>query len=123
MKYVFLFASLVIIGCSQSPKDCSRFREGTFKYSDPVYGNITVVRNDSIQIESDIVNNTKIIGAVEWMSDCKYTLTYKEAINFSQNDLVGRQIEVEITETNNNSYRCIISDGLSDSDIWIVKVD
>lgn len=110
-------------GCSQPPKDCSHFKTGTFKYANPSYANFIVVRDDSIQIETDTVNNAKIIGSIEWIDNCKYILTYKEAINLPQNNLMGKQIEVKIVEADNKGYKCRASDGLKDLDIEMVKVD
>ncbi len=121
MKYFTLLLALIFLSCSSQPKDCSKFRTGTFKYKNPDYANYLVTRNDSIQIEADEKNNTKTISSIEWISDCKYILTCKEVVNLS-NDIIGLQVEVKITKTNNNSYKYISTDGSRSINLEMVKV-
>lgn len=122
MRLLILFLISIIFSCSQQ-KNCSNFRTGTYKYSDPHYAGIVITRNDSIQIERDTVNNTEIVGAVEWVSDCRYILTYKDAVNLPLDKILGAQIDVNITETSYNSYKCTSTDASKSLTIELVKLD
>lgn len=103
MKYFFLLFLLTIFSCSPKPKDCQRFKTGTFRYTDSTLKNLIVERNDSMQIETDEKENTKVICEVEWLSDCTYLVTPVEIINFPE-DTKLVPMEIEIIETTNNSY-------------------
>ena len=108
MRYFILLCSFVIFSCSTKPKDCSSFKTGTFEYSNSDYAGWVVVRNDSIQIESNKKENIKLIGSIKWSSDCQYIITYKEAVNFSEENIIGRKIIVNISKTFDDSYECKI---------------
>jgi hypothetical protein len=121
MRYFILLLPLIILSCSSQPKDCSKFKTGTFKYKNSDYSNYLVTRNDSVQIEADEKNNTKTISSIEWVSDCEYTLTCKEVINLSS-DIVGLQVQVKIIETSNNNYKYISTDGSRSINLEMIKI-
>lgn len=105
MRYLSLFIMLFLItGCSTQSKNCSKFRTGTFKYPNPEFKNFIITRNDSTQIEVNKQNNDRLISAIEWLSDCKYTLTYIEVSNPKDEDLLNVKITVDVTNISGNSY-------------------
>jgi len=107
MRYLILLCSLVIFNCSSKPKDCQRFKTGTFVYEDNLaLKDFIVERNDSMQVEINELNNSKIICKIKWLSDCKYIVTPIELINYPKDAKIV-PMEVEIIETNNNSYKFI----------------
>lgn len=107
MRYIFLLLSFIIFSCDSHPKKCTYFRTGIFEYSNSDYAGWLVTRNDSIQIESNEKENIKLTGTIEWLSDCQYMITYKDAVNFSEEDIIGRKIIVDITKTFDESYKCM----------------
>lgn len=46
-----------------------------------------------------------MVGAIEWLSDCQYTLTYIEVNNPKAKSLVGVKFTVDITSTSEDSYK------------------
>ncbi len=104
MKYFFLLLSLTIFSCSAQKKDCSKFKTGTFKYPSND-SSFVITRNDSIQIEFNEKTNLKMVGDIEWLSDCQYTLTYIEVNNPKAKSLVGVKFTVDITSTSEDSYK------------------
>jgi len=127
MRYfILLLLVLTFFTCStqlKNKKDCSHFRTGTFKYNKKGYESYNIVRNDSIQIETNSNNNIKIITSVEWISNCEYILTYKDIINFPYKDsLLGKKIYVEILQTKNDTYKCHVTSSTVDEEIEFIKI-
>lgn len=107
MRYLLTILGIMLIfGCSNKPKNCSKFKTGTFIYLDSKMKGLKVERNDSMQIETDTNFNSKIICKVEWLSECSYLVTPIKSINFPDSTKLA-PIEVEIIETTNNSYTFI----------------
>lgn len=85
-------------------QDCNNFRIGVFKYENPVFSDWTVTRKDSIQIEYDKGSNLKMVGAINWVSDCKYNLTYIEVSDPKQKNLIGVKLTVDINAISRDEY-------------------
>ncbi len=101
MKYLLLLFLLTATSCSKPPKNCSKFKTGTFEYKN--YDSI-VTRNDSIQIEINNNKKTKTVSSIKWLSNCQYILTYKETNNPLAKELIGSKIKVDILSVSKNSY-------------------
>ncbi|MGY3792181.1 hypothetical protein [Aquimarina sp. 433] len=105
MRYLLLTLLLsTITGCYAQSKDCSKFKTGTFKYPND-NSSFVITRNDSIQVEFDKKNNFKMVGSVEWLSDCQYKLTYTEVSDPRASSLVGVSFTVDITSASDNTYK------------------
>ena len=102
--FIILVIAITLVDCSKTPKDCSNFKTGNFKYQDTNLSNWIVIRNDSLQIEVDNAINKETIAIVKWVSDCQYNLTYKKVIDSSMNSLLGTTITVDILSTSEKSY-------------------
>ncbi|RZK07572.1 MAG: hypothetical protein EOO46_14645 [Flavobacterium sp.] len=102
-KIIFgLFITLSSLMYSQE-KHCSDFKIGNFIYKDAPYTGWTVVRGDSLQVESNKSLNWHVEGTVKWISECKYELTYTKAVS---DDLIGKTVYVEIVEIKENEIIC-----------------
>lgn len=124
MRYLLLLSVFAITSCSGQTKDCSKFKTGTFKYSSPEYSSQTIVRNDSIQIETNSKNNVEIVTSVEWVNECKYILTYVDVVNYPKKDeVIGKKITIDIISSDGNTYTCHAVSDAMDSKIEMIKVN
>ncbi len=104
MRFLLIILVLFFLtSCSNKPNNCSKFKTGTFVYLDSKMKGLKIERNDSMQIETDKNFNSKIICEVKWLSECSFLVTPIESFNFPEGAKLV-PIEVEITETTNNSY-------------------
>ena len=123
MKYFAFFFLLITFNCKSQTNDCSKFKTGTFEYSDSNIKYI-IVRTDSTQIESNKENNFKIISDLKWTSDCEYVLTYKDIINYSNKDqLIGKKIIVTVIKINDNTFTVHAKSDVIDSQIEFIKIN
>ncbi len=122
IRYFVFICLFVIFSCSSKPKNCSKFKKGTFKYKNSSYSNWIVTRNDSIQTEIDKLNSIKIIGKIKWLSDCRYILTYTDISDLEQKNVIGTTVDVEILSTNNDSYKCIAINNESTLNLNMIKI-
>ncbi|MBP2832142.1 hypothetical protein J8281_08065 [Aquimarina sp. U1-2] len=116
MKYFFLLLSLTIFSCFAQKKDCNKFKTGTFKYSDN--DDWVVTRTDSTQIEVNKKNGRTLRSSINWLSNCEYVATVKD-VNSSVNDIIGKVIKVNITQTDKDTY---IVYATSDEESYKVKM-
>ena len=122
MKYFVLLLCLTVVNCSKKPKDCSDFKTGVFIHKNPDFSNWIILREDSIQTGIDIKDNSKLISSIEWLSDCNYSLTYKEVSENFKDSLIGTKINVNIINVIDNAYQYETNNGLYKTKGWIVKV-
>jgi len=124
MKYSLIVTLLLTIySCSSQNLDCSKFKTGTFVYVDSNNQGTKIIRNDSIQIESNDKNDIKIVTTVKWASDCEYVLTYKDIENYPKKDqIIGKKINVKIIGTKNDTYICHATSDAIDSKIKFIKI-
>jgi len=104
MKYILI--TLILIGltsCKAQEKDCSKFRTGTFKYTDPELKDWIIIRTDSVQIEENANSGRILKGKIKWHSDCQYTLIFNEVIPPTDH-LIGKKVNVDILNTESNTY-------------------
>lgn len=84
------------------PKDCERFKEGTFYNKNKTY---KITRTENNQVEYDLLTNTSYHFEVHWLYDCAYNLTFKHSTNktdtfaLKPNDL----LRIQFTEIKDNS--------------------
>jgi hypothetical protein len=123
MKQLLLFA-LVLLSMNTFAQDCSKFKTGKFKYSDATLGDVIVVRDKAGQIEKNAKTNTEIHGSIDWVTDCKYILTFKKVVNADIPEIIGKQIAVEIIETHGNKYKCRVTDNNGfDGVLEVIKIE
>jgi hypothetical protein len=95
---------LTFSSCAQEIK-CSNFKIGTFKYSDPLYADLKVIRTDSTQMEINTISGLEMHGSIKWINECNYVLTITKVLNADLENVIGKTIEVEIIETKSDSYK------------------
>lgn len=105
MRYLFLLFFLTTYNTFAQSSDCSKFKTGDFKYTNPDFEHFMIVRNDSIQIETDTKSGVIMTGSIKWLSDCKYTLTYTEVNDSNRESIIGLQFYVDIISTKDNTYK------------------
>lgn len=81
---------------------CSNFRTGKFIYIG-INDGIVILRDSCYQTESNGIKKIKM--KIEWISDCKYKLTFVEPITKEDEILQNKTILVTIYETTNNTYK------------------
>ena len=106
---IFLFSSNLI-----SQINCADYKSGRFEYHRPnLKGNYVVERNDSIQIEYDLILDTKSVFKINWISDCEYDLTFIKGTkpplikNLFVDDF---RIKIYSTEDDNYSFMIIMEE-------------
>ena len=109
---VLLFSLTFSLTWSQKKK-CRELLNGSFIYADQKAQDWIVYRRDSLQIETNTKTGVEIHASIEWISDCKYVLTYIKVLNTDDSFFIGKKINVEITEVKENfiKYRSV-SNGL-----------
>ena len=105
---VLLFSLTFSLTWSQKKK-CRELLNGSFIYADQKAQDWIVYRRDSLQIETNTKTGVEIHASIEWISDCKYVLTYIKVLNTDDSFFIGKKINVEITEVKDNfiKYRSV----------------
>lgn len=84
-KTILNLLLLIPIFCIAQKKDCSPFKTGNFIMTSEMFPGIEIAifRDEMVQIEEQINNgskesklNGKLYEKIEWLSDCKYKLTF-----------------------------------------------
>lgn len=106
MLMTFIFQWLNISTSFSQNNNCKSFRTGKFKLvDDKINKEYLIIRNDSIQIETELKTGQVTKFKINWESDCKYTLTFIEArqeiIDFYKN----KKLNIEIVEIYDNGYK------------------
>ncbi|MBS7321794.1 MAG: hypothetical protein KIG55_09410 [Myroides sp.] len=104
-------------------KNCSAFWTGTFSYADKEMP-YRIVRDESIQIETNTDTGDELHTSIEWKSDCEYILTYIK-IKYPKRDmnyLLGTKIFVKILETNGNRMKVHVKSNVLDNEYEFIKV-
>lgn len=110
MRFLILFALLLIAQLSSAqPKDCQRYRTGTFRIDDPDTGTSTIItRKGAVQRER--MGNNEIRLKVVWLNDCAYTLELltgkkRDKKNMKESGFdPAMVVKVEILETAEDHY-------------------
>lgn len=106
--------------CIAQKKDCSSFKTGNFIMTSEMFPGVEVAifRDEIVQIEERINNDTnvskpegKLYEKIEWLSDCKYKLTFDltkgEADDMAKYINNNGGIITTILEVDNNCYSFI----------------
>ncbi|UKN02721.1 hypothetical protein K6119_04230 [Paracrocinitomix mangrovi] len=105
---ILVYSLLIITNSYAFSQDlnCSRFKNGKFRYEDEKAGVTIIERKGSNQIEYGSHAGLKIEFKVKWLDDCTYTLKVKKVIENPMNITISNDLilTVEIIETKDNSY-------------------
>ena len=106
---VFLSYLLWTVFCSlnlHNGIDCTSFRNGKFKLVDKeIEQEYLIERNESIQIEMDLKNNTISKFRVTWVTDCEYELDILEGRKEVMDFFTGKTLSIRIVETFDKGYK------------------
>ena len=105
-KYLFaLFLFSSTFGFSQN-LDCSDFRTGEFRYTDPNFSDVIVIRTEKLQIERFQKTGEEVHLYIDWISECEYTLTFKKVVNadskIATKNMTGKELPVKILKIEGN---------------------
>ena len=83
MRIIMLFLFFALISACQkvdTNTDCSQFHNGKFifKSGNPVKPQFSIVRDDSIQVETNLTDNSVTKLAITWTDTCAYELRLLE---------------------------------------------
>ena len=101
----FLLLLLTAFGYSQS-MDCARFKEGTFKFTDPATKKVCIIKRTG-NIQTEKMEDTEEVYDFDlvWIDDCTYTLSPTAATAARNKDVLkSGTMTVKITKTKENSY-------------------
>lgn len=110
-KTILLIILLFSITIYSQKKKCSDYKIGKFIYTNPLYKNWKVSRNETEQIETDKENKIELKASVNWISDCEYILTYTSFNDSMEHAIIGQKLTVKIIEVKSDSLICV-SEGL-----------
>ncbi|WP_297332557.1 hypothetical protein [Flavobacterium sp.] len=76
MKKLYLFTFLIIAAVSYSQADCSKFRNGTFKFTDPESKKVCIIDRDGDTQTERVENSDEVYEfRVTWTDSCTYTIS------------------------------------------------
>jgi len=103
--YFAIALLLPLLGFAQS-KDCLKFKDGTFKVTDPASKKVCIItRNGNVQTEKMEESEEVYDFDLVWIDDCTYTVSPTPATVARNKDVtkVGT-MTVKITKTTDKSY-------------------
>ena len=103
--------SLFLFNCRQ-PMSCDKIKNGKFFYYSKLNrSKILIERIDSLQIETDVKNNSILRSKIGWQNDCKFQIFVNALSNtkFTKQDslLATNASTIEITHVTPYFYICI----------------
>ncbi len=121
--HTLIILLLTLSSCAQE-KNCSEFKIGKFKYTDEKMP-FEIIRNDTLQIERNLKTGVEIHTSVDWKSECEYILTYKKILNINRDvsDVIGKQIFVNILETDGNKIKVQAKSDAIDDELEFIKTE
>lgn len=73
--FCFLLISTIFVVSCKNPPECLRFKNGKFFTFSPVTKKkIVIERNDTLQIETDVVTKETMKSKIVWKSPCEYDI-------------------------------------------------
>ena len=106
LKYLVTFFLISSTYGFSQDLDCTDFRTGEFRYTDPNLSGIIVIRTEKLQIERYEETGEEVHLYIDWISECEYTLTYKKIINPStkrlKKNMTGKEMPVKILKIEGN---------------------
>lgn len=106
MKKITFYCLLLMLPILSFAQDCSRFKNGTFKVTDPTTKKVCIIKRDG-NIQTEQMDGAEEIYDFDlvWTSDCSYTITPTAATAARNKDLQkAGTMMVRITKTKENSY-------------------
>ena len=105
---IFLVAVFTFLSTSLFAQnvECQEYRNGKFKIADEKYGSTIIERKGDKQIEYNKRAKIKIELQVNWVENCKFTLTLDQVLE-NPNDIwfpENATFTVEIIQTQKDSY-------------------
>lgn len=103
LLFITLLASF--FGYSQNP-DCTRFKEGTFKLTDPATKKVSIIKREG-NIQTEKMEDAEEVYDFDlvWIDDCTYTLNPTPATAARNKDVLkAGTMTVKITKTKEKSY-------------------
>lgn len=106
LKYIVTFFLISSSIAFSQDLDCTDFRTGEFRYTDPNLSGIIVIRTEKLQIERYEETGEEVHLYIDWISECEYILTYKKIINPStkrlKKNMTGKEMPVKILKIEGN---------------------
>ena len=121
IRTLIILTLLIFSSCAKD-KACEKFKEGSFKYSNPEFADWLVERKGNKQREINAKTGVEYHAAVKWNQNCSYQLTYTKVLNEKENDMVGKEIQVKITETNDEGYVCKSTLGEDEIELGMLRI-
>ncbi|WP_445722524.1 hypothetical protein [Flavobacterium sp.] len=122
-KLSIIVFTLLSYYCSAQEKKCGDFKIGKFKYANPEQAEWKITRTDTTQVEISTKTQIELHASVKWISDCQYTLTYKEIINSTVKEVINKTILFEIIATKNNHYVCTSKSYGIEMQLEMIKIE
>lgn len=111
MNAVLLICGLwFLVSCNslQNELDCSRFKTGKFKYVAHGSGNAYIIeRDDSTQVETNLISGSVFALRVKWITPCDYELTLSRKGSPTDTLFIlptSTIVKTKIIETGNDYY-------------------
>lgn len=127
--YRLLILTLVfttISACKDKPLTCEDFHQGTFEMRKPQedYA-VRIVREDSIQTETNLNTGEVTKAVVTWDNICNYQLRYTESTSPMAVNLIGKVLLVRIKAIQGKTYtyEAVLRGTQTVTDGQIVKLD
>lgn len=123
MKFLLsLFLIVLTLPLVAQEMECSEFKIGKFRYTDPDYADLVTIRKDSIQIDSYPSLGWEMKNRITWLSDCTYQTECISVNEASLESLIGITYIIQIIAIRNDTIVCRAeSDGIT-IDKEMVKV-
>ncbi|MEM9024300.1 MAG: hypothetical protein AAGB22_11190 [Bacteroidota bacterium] len=98
-----LLTGLLAGGC-QSP-DCASVRTGTFELVNDNSVPVTIVRNDSLQIETKANTTVEEVYRIFWVDDCTYkAVLHEDSQHTAEKMTLQDTMLIRITDTHEDGY-------------------
>ncbi|MBD3583905.1 hypothetical protein [Flavobacterium selenitireducens] len=103
MKNITLLViTFTIFGC-KSEQNCAYIKTGTFKYTNPIFSDWKVIRNDTLQIEKSLSKKFEVQAKINWLSECEYEMTYVNTNTDLLKKMIGKKVYVKINKVANDT--------------------
>lgn len=104
---ILLFCSFSLIVSGQKAT-CGSFKTGEFKYVNANNDDWIIKRTLTEQIETNSKTGLIVHNTINWISDCKFTLTCTKVSMPQYNHAIGKVFTIKITKVSSKGYSCIL---------------
>ena len=104
---IYFFAWLIVVSAGCKRLSCKDYKVGKFTLTDKNMpdGKYTIERNDSIQIENNLITGSRSAYRVTWINDCEYNLKILEGSEQLMKFYTGKLLVVRIVEIYDDGYK------------------